>query len=382
MRKFAMVATVSMAFSWAAFLHARSLEDLNFQIHGYATQGFLYTTQNNIFYANSSDGSPAWTEAVVNLTAQPGEKLRFGIQARYQLLGSTGNAITLDWAAADYKVNDRFGVRFGKVKTPWGLFNETQDIDPSYMWALLPQSIYDITTRDSDLSHYGGVAYGKLKLPPRTGKLEYRFWGGEAVIPADDGQFADLADAGTGPLRAMSYVVYGAALYWDAPVRGLMFGASNARANQASVALNGGGTNAFEPWDNLSYFGKYEKDKVMLAVEWNRQAAVDSVDLPGASPSVDITDPRGWYAMGSYKLTPKLAAGVYDSQFFDYQAPLGPDRYSKDWTVGGRYDFSQFLYLKAEEHFIQGTALSFEDANNPVLRPSSHLTAIKIGVSF
>jgi hypothetical protein len=27
---------------------AQSLEDLNIQIHGYATQGFLYTTNNNI----------------------------------------------------------------------------------------------------------------------------------------------------------------------------------------------------------------------------------------------------------------------------------------------------------------------------------------------
>ena len=45
---------------------AQSLEDLNIQIHGYATQGFLYTTNNNIFTTSSSDGSPAWTEAVVN----------------------------------------------------------------------------------------------------------------------------------------------------------------------------------------------------------------------------------------------------------------------------------------------------------------------------
>ena len=34
---------------------AQSLDDLNIQIHGYATQGFLYTTQNNIFTTNSSN---------------------------------------------------------------------------------------------------------------------------------------------------------------------------------------------------------------------------------------------------------------------------------------------------------------------------------------
>jgi hypothetical protein len=115
-------------FLWAAAILAatvpvcgQSLDDLNIQFHGYATQGFLYTTHNSIFYSNSSSGSPAWTEAVFNMTAQPNPELRVGVQARYQLLGGSGNAISLDWAEADYKARDEFGVRFGKVKTPWGL---------------------------------------------------------------------------------------------------------------------------------------------------------------------------------------------------------------------------------------------------------------------
>src|SRR5580698_8652432 len=148
---------------------AQSLDDLNIQIHGYAAQGFLYSTHNNVLYTNSSDGSPAWTEAVLNVSSVPTPRLRVGVQARYYLLGDSGNTMVLDWAAADYKVNERFGVRFGKVKTPWGLFNETQDIDPSYMWALLPQSIYDITTRNADLAHYGAVVYGTFKLAPAVG---------------------------------------------------------------------------------------------------------------------------------------------------------------------------------------------------------------------
>ena len=106
------IATIVLLFA-ARIASAQSLDDLNIQIHGYATQGFLYTTQNNTFTTNSSDGSPAWTEAVVNLTSQPSEKLRIAVQARYFLLGNYGNAITLDYAMADYKVNDRFGIRFG-----------------------------------------------------------------------------------------------------------------------------------------------------------------------------------------------------------------------------------------------------------------------------
>ncbi|MGD0829955.1 MAG: hypothetical protein ABR907_03360, partial [Terracidiphilus sp.] len=45
---------------------AQSLTDLNIELHGYVTQGFLYTTQNNFLSTNSSDGSPAWDEAVLN----------------------------------------------------------------------------------------------------------------------------------------------------------------------------------------------------------------------------------------------------------------------------------------------------------------------------
>jgi hypothetical protein len=360
---------------------AQSLDDLNIQFHGYATQGFLYTTHNNIFYTESSNGSPAWTEAVLNFSAVPTPKLRIGVQARYFLLGTSGNTIVLDWAAADYKVNDKFGVRFGKVKTPWGLFNETQDIDPSYMWALLPQNVYDITTRNADLAHYGGVAYGTLHLGAAMGKMEYRIWGGEEVIPADDGQFADLIGAGNGPLHPFTYVTLGGALHWDTPLTGLMIGASDGKANQASVALNGG-SESFAPWNNVSYFAKYEKNKLMFAGEFNRQASAATINLGDESSSPANSDPRAWYLMFTYKASDKLSLGTYYGQVIDHQVPLGADRYTKDWTISGRYDISQFIYLKAEQHFIRGTSLNFEGVNNPVLLPTSHLTALKIGVSF
>jgi hypothetical protein len=360
---------------------AQSLDDLNIQVHGYAAQGFLYTTHNNILYADSTNGSPAWTEAVLNVSAVPTPKLRVAVQARYFLLGNSGNAIVLDWAAGDYKFNERFGVRFGKVKTPWGLFNEIQDIDPSYTWALLPQNVYDITTRNADLAHFGGVAYGTFKFAPQLGKLDYRLWGGEEVIPTNDGQFADLISTGNGPLDPFTYVTYGGALHWQTPLRGLMIGASDGHANQASVAL-AGGSESFAPWNNVSYFAKYEKDKLMFAGEFNRQVSPGTLNLADQPVSSAGSDPRAWYLMATYKLTGKLTAGAYDSQVIDHQVPLGPDRYTKDWTLSGRYDVSQFIYVKFEEHFIKGHSLSFEGVNNTDLQPTSNLTALRIGVSF
>ncbi len=216
---------------------AQSLDDLNIQIHGYATQGFLYSSANNMFTTSSSNGSPAWTEAVVNITAQPTPKLRVGVQTRYFLLGNLGNAITLDWASADYKASDLFGVRFGKVKTPIALFNEVQDIDPGFIWVLLPQSVYPLESRNSLLTHLGGVVYGTLKLGPNMGKLEYRGFGGERVMSGNDGYFLALTENGINLTNGISGVTYGAALHWRTPLTGLMIGASDAKDEKWNAAI-------------------------------------------------------------------------------------------------------------------------------------------------
>jgi hypothetical protein len=367
---------------------AQSLDDLNIQIHGYATQSFLYTNVNNIFTTNSNSGSPAWTEAVLNVTAQPSEKLRVGVQARYFLLGNYGNAIALDWAQGDYKVNDKFGVRFGKVKTPSGLFNEVQDIDPSYIWALLPQSAYPITSRNSLLAHYGGVIYGTVKLGPSLGKLEYRGWAGERALGGDDGYFTPYKDAGLSLPNGLSWSLYGAALHWRTPLPGLMVGLSHTQNDSATTQVTAGGgaltgTIPIKFVSTPSYFARYESSKWMVAAESARFAGHGTILLTGLPGEPVDEDLHQLYGMASYKLTSKLTVGGYYSQEFDHAAPLGQARYSKDWAFCGRYDFNEFIYAKAEEHLIRGTQQDFDTQLNPNgLQPSTKLAILKVGVSF
>ena len=372
----------------ASASRAQSLDDLNIQFHGYATQGFLYSSNNNFLTTNSSDGSPAWTEAVVNLSSQPMPKLRIGVQARYSLLGNLGNAITLDWAAADYKVSDKFGIRFGKVKTPSGLYNDIQDIDPSYIWALLPQSIYPITSRNAILAHYGAVAYGTLQLGSAFGKLEYRGWAGERVIPGTDGYFLSQTEAGLTLPNGINGITYGAALHWKTPLHGLMVGASAAKDNRWIAPLTAGGgaltgNETLNPFGIPTFFANYEKGKASFSLEDTRLALTGQTQLGPYPASPFRVDTRSWYAMGSYKITDKLTCGLYDSQSFNHQAALGPARYQKDWALAGRYDLNQFLYAKIEQHFIDGTALGYDADTNPNgLKPNSRLTVLKAGVSF
>lgn len=363
---------------------AQSLDDLNLQVHGFATQGFLYSSNNNWNTLDTTSGSSQWTEAVVNLTAQPQPKLRIGLQARYYLLGDYGNEISLDWAQADYKFNEKIGFRVGMVKSPTGLLNEAQDIDPSLPWVLLPQSIYPLTGRDSTLSHYGGVAYGQVALGDRFGKLEYRAFGGQRVLDDDDAAFQPTRNNGLTVPHGVTGRTFGGTLRWNAPIAGLVVGASE-NSGAPSGAIQYGaltGTIKLYQYRQTYYFTKYERRRVLLAGEFSRYQVSATIQLPGRPAKSGGWDQHLFYGMASYKLTDKLTAGFYYSSAINLRLPVTNARFQKDWTFSGCYDFNPFLYLKAEQHWMDGTLLGYSNSDNTNLRPNSRMTLLKLGVSF
>jgi hypothetical protein len=363
----------------------QTMDDLNLQVHGYATQGFIFSTNNNWDTTSSTDGSAAWTEAVVNLSAQRQSRLRIGIQARYFLLGVDGNRIALEWAEGDFKVNERFGFRVGKVKTPMGLLNESQDIDPVHLWILLPQSIYALASRNSTLAHYGAVAYGSVSLGERLGDVRYRAFGGQRVISADDGSLDQFTNQGFQLPNGLAGRVFGGMLQWRTPLRGLMVGASEVSDNPTGSVTLGSlqGEMGGNPLSTPHLFARYERNKVMLAGEFARVAPHGSIRLVGIPPIYTSMDQRAFYVMASYKPLNKLTGGLYFSSSIDGKAASASARYQKDWTLSGRYDFNPYLYLKLEQHFIDGTQIGYSVSNNSAgLKPNTRMTLLKLGVSF
>jgi len=202
----------------------QDLESL--QIHGFVTQGFLFSTHNNYLTMKSSSGSPQWTEGGVSLTDSISEKLRVGIQLHMYQMGEFGGPnILVDWVSGDYKFNDRFGVRSGKIKIPLGLFNESQDIDSLFLWTLLPQANYPDDNRDFDLVVLGGEVYGWLGVG-NMGSVQYRGYAGEARLDANGGYMRTLRSFGLTFPDPPSGKAFGGDLRWAAPWRGVTFGAS------------------------------------------------------------------------------------------------------------------------------------------------------------
>ena len=126
------------------------LFDRTVQIHGFVSQGFVYTDRNNWLTMHSSHGSGAFTDFGANVSMQVTDKFHFGAQVYDRNLGNLGEwHPSLDWAFADYRFQSWLGIRAGKVKTVFGLYNDTQDLDFLHTFALLPQSVYPADPRPS-----------------------------------------------------------------------------------------------------------------------------------------------------------------------------------------------------------------------------------------
>ena len=87
--------------------------------------------------------------------------------------------------------------------------------------------------------------------------------------------------------------------------------------------------------------------------------------------------------MATYKITEKLSGGAYYSYLASQHKQNTGTNFQKDYAISARYDLNQFLYAKAEQHFINGELLGYDLTLNPGgLKPNTKLSVLKVGVSF
>jgi len=371
----------------------------NIQIHGFATQGFLYSSSNNYLSTNSSSGSLAWTDGVVSVSDPVSDKLRVGIQMRmYQLGEFGGSGLQVDWASGDYRVNDKVRFSAGKVKTIVGLFNDTQDVDAVQLWALLPQGVYPIENKSFNLAHYGVDFYGDMPLGELGGTVSYRGYAGYRTLDLDSGYVKDIDSSLPGIEQSFGLPnalitatpggkVFGGDVRWQTPLRGLLIGSSATAEDVQGLA----GSVSFRAVRNIAtqQYAKFERGKFLAAFELRRMPVGFLFTANTSGGPVNLPSPddwRSWYGMTSYRVTEKFQMGTYYSHLVDAgggQDTSVSNHYSKDWTIAGRYDFNSHFYAKLEEHFVHGTDRGYYSDTNPNgTKPRSNILAAKIGFSF
>jgi hypothetical protein len=371
------------------------------QVHGFVSEGFVDTNDNNWLTMNTSQGSFAMTDGGVNISTQLTDKLRVGAQVYDRNVGQLGKwHPELDWAVADYRFADWFGIRGGKVKTTLGLYNDTQDQDFLRVFALLPQSIYPTDLRDSTIAHTGGDVYGNIGLK-KAGSLQYTLFAGQRQDSMYGGYIYLLSDIIT--FKSYGGLQYGADLRWNTPLKGLLVGVSEMKENITGTGTTpnwfGPGIIAYEEHskddETHQFYAQYTLGNLVVDSEFRRYWRNQEI----FSGMMNVTtDTKGWYTAAAYRFSKRIAAGAYYSHFTDlYFNPMaasptntsGPGNHLYDKVVTLRYDLSNNWYVKVEEHFMDGYGSpgmypdGFYTMDNPQgLVPNTIATVIRTGWNF
>ena len=376
--------TALAAASFACGTSAQTPDLARPQVHGFATQSVLYSNQNNYLGMNTTAGSPDWTEAAVNVTERFTGKLRAGTQAHITKLGAFGSyAPTIDWALLDYSARSYLGVRAGKVKIKWGLFNDTQDADVGYLWALLPESVYGVDIRATNLSQYGVETYGRVPLGERFGNLEYSAYYGDYSFASNDGYAAIFKTQGLDFVSPAHGKTPGIDLRYSTPRNALMVGGSIMFYDARGRLTNGSFSIPLTFWP--TYFAQYQRRRVSASAQYVKLVQYQVASTSGMPPSTSGSDTRAWFVMGSYRLSHGFQAGAYYTRYLVANGAdhADPANYIHDTVLSGRYDFAQHVYAKVEGHFVSGNALGFYSLDNPgTLQPRSNVLVSKVGFSF
>jgi hypothetical protein len=357
----------------------------NFQVHGFASQGFVYTNDNNYLTMDTSQGSLKMTDGGVNISSSLTDKFRVGAQLYDRSLGDLSHGRpTLDWAYGSYKFTNWFGVRAGKVKTVLGLYNDTQDVDSLHTFALLPQSIYPLDLRSSTIAHYGVDVYGALGRK-HLGSFAYTAFVGRRPADPDDGfLYSNLK-----VITHYTGLEYGTDLRWHTPLKGVMIGYSYLQQypkGTGAILPNGMRDAESEPRNQFNQlYAQYTFRGLTVDSEFNRHHGY----LVNRGSRYD-QEYKSWYIAGSYRINRRFSAGSYYSRFYPDVTldPGTPDTHIWDKVVTGRVDFNSHLYLKVEGHFIDGhgdahSARGFYAQTNPNgVASYTNMLVIRTGFSF
>ncbi len=358
---------------------------LDYQVHGYAAQGFVYSDDNN-FFGDSTHGSYNYYEAGLNASVQVHPKLIFAAQAAIRDAGiSDDGTLRLDYALADYRfltsVDSSAGVRVGKVKNALGFFNETRDVIFTRPSILMPRVYNDNQNQRSlvftapGAQLYGSKVFGRHELS-LTGTVS----ADRDVRKSDKRLLIDLSGLPFS-LRIEDS--------WNAQ---LMDSLDGGRWQFALSHFFGRFTLATPPTVSVAgtfdvgitiFSARFNAEKLSLTAEYARNPNTDDVTFMGLPFLHTRIVADGGYVQGEYRFNASWGAVArFETSFVDMDdrsgrkfaaANPGADRKSRmsqDVMIGINWRAGEHWGIWGEYYWIDGTSSLQRLENPPPIRAS------------
>ncbi len=368
----------------------------NLQFQGFASQAYIATSDNDVFGNTDNGGSFGFTEVGLNASMQPMPRLQLSAQVLSRRAGN-GNSATprLDFGFADYRLysheTNQFGIRIGRLKNPFGFYNDTRDVAFTRPSILLPQSIYFDRTRNLGLSA-DAVHFYADSSHTDLGSIAIQFGLIRPIVKDKDTKASVLPSMAGGDLTStLSYVGRGIYETNDKRIRlavsGMWF---NVGYDPALNEDLGPGTIQFSP---IYFSAEYNAEKWSLTSEYAlRHFKIKNFDAPGLNDTSFTGE--SYYFQGVYRFTPKWEGVLrYDVLYSDRSDRSGKafaarsgrpahSRFAKDITVGLRFNVTPSFMLRAEYHRVNGTAWLSRLDNPDPSSTSQHWNLFAVQASY
>ena len=357
------------------------------QIHGFISQAYISTSDNDVFGNSDKGGSFGLTEAGLNASLRPLPRLQLSAQVLSRRAGEGNSGMPrLDYAIFDYRLYsqevNQFGIRVGRLKNPFGFYNETRDVAFTRPSIMLPQSIYFDRTRNLGLSSDSVQLYGDTAVSD-WGTLSTQFGVTLPVVNNRDTESSLLGLVRPGELnREISYIGRGIFETNDKRLRlgisGIWLNTSYDPKKLSSPLELGPGALEFTP---VIFSAQYNSERWTLTSEYAIRPF--SYDRNFKNNRLDGQHFVGesYYFQGEYRFTPNWEGFLrYDALFIDRSDRDGSDwvakkssgrsglehsRFAKDIAVGIRWNVTPAFMLRAEYHHVNGTGW-LSGLDNPI----------------
>lgn len=346
---------------------ANGLADTRYRIQGFAAETLISSTNNNYFGESRDSISTEFTEIGLHGFWLPLDTLQLSGQILYRRAGeSDEEGLRLDYAQADWRFfqneSTQLGLKLGKVKIPYGLYNETRDVPFTRPSILLPQAIYLDQSRNVLIAAPGAIFHGSNVS--EYGTFDFTLGWAQPDFDSEAVEYVFLGNNRPGKLQGKS--AYSTSLRWDAPTdTTLMLTYIDADADYEPGSPDYLAAGSIRVRNVLASF-QQRFNTLTLTAEYNEPH--NSRSGFGALMPDGNRNSATYYVQGEWRFHPEWELMLRneinhrdknDKSGLKFQAATGLPAhlmFSNDWVVGLRWDATPNLMFRAEYHHVNGTS--------------------------
>ncbi|HET8708004.1 MAG TPA: hypothetical protein VFM46_16995 [Pseudomonadales bacterium] len=360
---------------WLGGISASALAG-QWHYNGFVSQSVINTSDNNFFGRSDDALNTDFRELALILTGSPVQALEGSMQVLSRSAGTADNgAPRIDYAFVSWRFQETVeisqGFSLGKVKVPYGFFNETRESPFGRQHIWLAQSIYPDRSRNSQMTANELLYFGEYRGEDWTFGLK----AGYGKAKPDPDELTDYFQVNA----ALENFSVSSSTKWNAQLTA-DYGGGRFRAALSRVLV----PIAFQASLRFPNAAVLNLDAVVktyinvLSLEWNEPAFSVSAEIEDsavnyAGLTVDYTQPdyrnypQGanvelrFHATPSWDIYTRFDGVVFDKNDRSgehFQRVTGAPsftRFAYDKVLGAAYRPSPDWLIMAEAHRVNGT---------------------------